>query len=300
MVSPIAGSGDRSESYGGSGVPVDRDRRGLVLRSPWRRRSPPPDATTATTTAITTTTASPPQSSHAVAALRAAAASAARWRCATASARRCDFWLGSRGHRIGRSSSTRYARAPTHRAHHQHADQQEAAHRHPRQRDEPELLEPRRGARRDRPSTSCSPRTLGTRSTSQWYSESGAPITTNAQRGDPDLPCRAAATPTPSTMTSGYITMRWYQHSSHGTKPGVLRVVEAAERRDRGDDPREQHRLRRRRHVATRHHRRRAPAATRARRARARSATTTTASATSVRTRKKLVVTSTSGTSAHA
>ena len=47
--------------------------------------------------------------------------------------------------------------------------------------------------------------------------------------------------------------MRWYQHSSHGHEARVLRVVEAAERRDHGDDPRQQHRLRADDAAATRH-----------------------------------------------
>ncbi len=58
----------------------------------------------------------------------------------------------------------------------------------------------------------------GARSTNQWYSESGAPITTNGSTVSHALWSRRNH-PTPSTMTRGYITMRWYQHSSHGTKP---------------------------------------------------------------------------------
>ncbi len=58
----------------------------------------------------------------------------------------------------------------------------------------------------------------GTRSTSQWYSDSGAPITTNTSVVIHTARSRRNAA-TPSTITSGYMTMRWYQHSSHGTKP---------------------------------------------------------------------------------
>ena len=58
----------------------------------------------------------------------------------------------------------------------------------------------------------------GTRSTSQWYSESGAPSTTNTSAVIQTLASRRSHA-TPSTMTNGYMRMRWYQHSSHGTKP---------------------------------------------------------------------------------
>ena len=58
----------------------------------------------------------------------------------------------------------------------------------------------------------------GTRSTNQWYSDSGAPITTNTSTVFQTCRSRRSHA-TPSTMTSGYITMRWYQHSSHGTNP---------------------------------------------------------------------------------
>src|SRR5262249_50848263 len=58
----------------------------------------------------------------------------------------------------------------------------------------------------------------GTRSTSQWYRESGAPSTTNTSAVVHTARARRS-TATPSTMTSGYIRMRWYQHSSHGVNP---------------------------------------------------------------------------------
>ena len=61
-------------------------------------------------------------------------------------------------------------------------------------------------------------RERGTRSTNQWYSDSGAPIATNTSVVIHTARSRRS-TATPSTITNGYITMRWYQHSSHGTNP---------------------------------------------------------------------------------
>ena len=55
----------------------------------------------------------------------------------------------------------------------------------------------------------------GTRSTSQWYRETGAPTTTSGAAYQTTARSRRM-TPTARTATSGYMQMRWNQHSSHG------------------------------------------------------------------------------------
>ena len=55
----------------------------------------------------------------------------------------------------------------------------------------------------------------GTRSTSQWYSDTGAPNTTKGAAYQTTARS-LLITPTASTAKSGYMQMRWYQQSSHG------------------------------------------------------------------------------------
>src|SRR5690242_2853724 len=57
----------------------------------------------------------------------------------------------------------------------------------------------------------------GTRSTSQWYSESGAPIAMSGNAYQRTAESRRTR-PTRRIAVSGYMAIRWYQHSSHGMK----------------------------------------------------------------------------------
>ena len=60
----------------------------------------------------------------------------------------------------------------------------------------------------------------GTRSTNQWYSASGAPTTTNGAAYQVTARSLRSA-PTSRMTASGYMQMRWYQHSSHGRNPMI-------------------------------------------------------------------------------
>src|SRR6185503_7527761 len=56
-----------------------------------------------------------------------------------------------------------------------------------------------------------------TRSTSQWYSERGAPTTTNGAAYHRTRRSRRSR-PISRMTASGYMQMRWYQQRRHGTK----------------------------------------------------------------------------------